>query len=605
MMAGKQVRERLHFRATRRPRFSARVLFLLGVCCLWAAAVAAERTIIVSVQNDTPFGAKFMGNVSKCTSDGTPAGVPLDCVFLHSVQTTPSTVCDALWYHLAPMMVPPPRVPMGPWDGRVNVATLEESASNYPIILNADFMDVFDVEMTTRFRTHVPSKFFVPSLVTLQENVGPGIDLFLDPLLPLERRIPAVAFLHSNCYSKNNRAQIVLEMMNAGIPLANLGKCYGNWQGRSATTPYEDALALYGGKQPKDFLSCGREACEPWIYEKVTTFSTYRACIAMENSNDVDYVTEKLFHAFRAGCVPIYMGAPNVQDFLPFKAADMMINVARYRTKQAFYEDVQQLLTNDTFYLKMLDWKRRAREGEAWLPGFRRLYDTIQRGDTRCRLCQFLHDRRQATGDARGGPCKPGWLPPVAAVVPDLPPAADATLHSQGEPPPVVTSQMSVPLPSGPISVRMGAGREGLGKPLGTGQAGGPLGHGIVKVRPASVTDQLGRVLVPGDAEEGPLKDPSKGPSKDPIKELSKEPSEDPSKGLSADPSKGLSADPSKGLSADPSKDLSDDAELLRQFPDHTVSRRLEFDPSKMTRSEYAALERLQRGQGEGNKRGG
>ncbi len=31
-----------------------------------------------------------------------------------------------------------------------------------------------------------------------------------------------------------------------------------------------------------------------------------------ENSNTVDYVTEKIWHALQSGCVPIYWGAPNI-----------------------------------------------------------------------------------------------------------------------------------------------------------------------------------------------------------------------------------------------------------------------------------------------------
>lgn len=45
-----------------------------------------------------------------------------------------------------------------------------------------------------------------------------------------------------------------------------------------------------------------------------------RACVrmqAMENTNMKDYVTEKLWQAFEAGCVPIYWGPPNVADVLP------------------------------------------------------------------------------------------------------------------------------------------------------------------------------------------------------------------------------------------------------------------------------------------------
>ena len=32
----------------------------------------------------------------------------------------------------------------------------------------------------------------------------------------------------------------------------------------------------------------------------------------MENSVSRDYVTEKLWHAYEGGCVPIYYGAPNI-----------------------------------------------------------------------------------------------------------------------------------------------------------------------------------------------------------------------------------------------------------------------------------------------------
>ena len=43
------------------------------------------------------------------------------------------------------------------------------------------------------------------------------------------------------------------------------------------------------------------------------------ACMRARQENTVapDYVTEKLYDAFAGGCVPVYYGATNVQDFLP------------------------------------------------------------------------------------------------------------------------------------------------------------------------------------------------------------------------------------------------------------------------------------------------
>ena len=43
----------------------------------------------------------------------------------------------------------------------------------------------------------------------------------------------------------------------------------------------------------------------------------YPFYLALENSDEVDYVSEKVFHALEAGVLPVYNGAPNIADFLP------------------------------------------------------------------------------------------------------------------------------------------------------------------------------------------------------------------------------------------------------------------------------------------------
>jgi hypothetical protein len=57
------------------------------------------------------------------------------------------------------------------------------------------------------------------------------------------------------------------------------------------------------------------------IKSKLSTIGKYRFVITFENSNERDYVTEKIFHALHVGSVPIYMGAPNIDEFLPHPLA--------------------------------------------------------------------------------------------------------------------------------------------------------------------------------------------------------------------------------------------------------------------------------------------
>lgn len=54
------------------------------------------------------------------------------------------------------------------------------------------------------------------------------------------------------------------------------------------------------------------------IDKKVDILKDYRFCFAYENVKDIPgYITEKIFDCFHAGCVPVYLGAPNISDYIP------------------------------------------------------------------------------------------------------------------------------------------------------------------------------------------------------------------------------------------------------------------------------------------------
>ena len=50
---------------------------------------------------------------------------------------------------------------------------------------------------------------------------------------------------------------------------------------------------------------------------KIQLHSRSRFSICFENINRKNYITEKIFDCFFAGTVPIYLGAPNVTDYIP------------------------------------------------------------------------------------------------------------------------------------------------------------------------------------------------------------------------------------------------------------------------------------------------
>ncbi|MGP8201767.1 MAG: glycosyltransferase family 10 domain-containing protein [Limisphaerales bacterium] len=63
----------------------------------------------------------------------------------------------------------------------------------------------------------------------------------------------------------------------------------------------------------RQFPSC----IGPNIRNKHLTLMDYRFSLGYENAVEKDWVSEKLWDCFNAGCVPVYLGAPNVTDYVP------------------------------------------------------------------------------------------------------------------------------------------------------------------------------------------------------------------------------------------------------------------------------------------------
>jgi hypothetical protein len=69
------------------------------------------------------------------------------------------------------------------------------------------------------------------------------------------------------------------------------------------------------------------------VDDKIELLTRARFCLAHENCRDLEgYVTEKLFDAFRAGCVPIYVGPKEIGDLVP---SGCFIDARAYETPAA------------------------------------------------------------------------------------------------------------------------------------------------------------------------------------------------------------------------------------------------------------------------------
>lgn len=97
-----------------------------------------------------------------------------------------------------------------------------------------------------------------------------------------------------------------------------------------ATAPHD--FDLYGvGWSAEDFPSYRGP-----VQDKLGTLSKYRFNICFENAKNIPgYITEKILDSFRAAVVPVYCGAPNIDQWIP---SDCFINLSQFTTFADLYE---------------------------------------------------------------------------------------------------------------------------------------------------------------------------------------------------------------------------------------------------------------------------
>jgi len=76
------------------------------------------------------------------------------------------------------------------------------------------------------------------------------------------------------------------------------------------------------------------------IPDKIEVLKQYRFAIAYENSKENGYFTEKLWDCFATGVVPIYWGAPNIENYIP---EDCFIDRRKFDSNDALLSFLQKM----------------------------------------------------------------------------------------------------------------------------------------------------------------------------------------------------------------------------------------------------------------------
>jgi len=70
---------------------------------------------------------------------------------------------------------------------------------------------------------------------------------------------------------------------------------------------------------------------------KFEVLQNYEFCLCFENMRMDGYITEKLFDCLYAGTIPLYMGAPDILNYIP---EDVFVDCRKYSTWKEMWGDV-------------------------------------------------------------------------------------------------------------------------------------------------------------------------------------------------------------------------------------------------------------------------
>lgn len=158
------------------------------------------------------------------------------------------------------------------------------------------------------------------------------VDLLSPPKVEFENKLAnaSTVWVISNCGAYNARERFVDQLMSL-INVHSYGSCLPN----KFNHPSEK------------------------MKDNVKLFANYKFVLAIENSNCVDYVSEKLIHAVASGSIPIVAGRNNKPNYLKFMPNNSYINIYDFKTVDDLAVYLEELASNKSEYEKFISFKRK------------------------------------------------------------------------------------------------------------------------------------------------------------------------------------------------------------------------------------------------------
>ncbi|UJR29854.1 hypothetical protein I4U23_017397 [Adineta vaga] len=199
-----------------------------------------------------------------------------------------------------------------------------------------------------------------------------------------------ILWMNSNCRTLSKRTEYVTKMMKF-IDIDNFGTC-----GKDIR-PLPQHIAEIQGSVNQSLKNIGSYN---WVAGKLELTNNYLFTIAIENSVSYDYITEKLWQPLLVGSIPIYLGAPNVDDWLPCRT-DCIIDLRKFATPKDAALFIKKVATNRTLYESYHQWRNEPIREK--LQKMLNYFSSMRNYNLECVLCDMSRqvDRGQSSEETK------------------------------------------------------------------------------------------------------------------------------------------------------------------------------------------------------------
>ncbi|GAM27108.1 hypothetical protein SAMD00019534_102830, partial [Acytostelium subglobosum LB1] len=251
------------------------------------------------------------------------------------------------------------------------VFTIEQQ-HYFPLQVDPGFLQHMDFNMTFRASSQVPITY---TCAWGTQFTG-GLNSFSKAgMIPFTSKLKKVAFMSTNCVEGGAAFRTeYIKSLRKVFSVDGLGSCLH-------TKDINPKYISY-----PVFKDLGRS-----MMMKSKIMSEYLFGLAFENNNITDYVTEKVYNVILGGTLPIYMGAPNIDEFVPEKS---IIKTSDFESPQALAKYLSYLASNESAYNEYFAWKSKP------LPQFFiDKFNNCAFYTADCRLCMHVHNLKNQVVD--------------------------------------------------------------------------------------------------------------------------------------------------------------------------------------------------------------